>query len=60
MNINETTAKQFLDAINDYLSNGDLEIDAISPEAAGNMTRKEMDVFLLSLFSEILKIGEKE
>ena len=32
MQINTKTAQQFLDALNDYISNGDMEIDAITPE----------------------------
>ena len=49
MQINTKTAQQFLDAVNDYISNGDMEIDAITPEEARKMNRKEMNIFLLSL-----------
>lgn len=59
MNITKDTAEQFLAAINDYLSNGDIVIDAISTEDAGNMYRKEMDDFLLELFSEVIKLKEQ-
>lgn len=49
MKINTQTAQQFLDAVNDYISNGDWEIAAITPKEAGEMNRKEMNEFLLSL-----------
>ena len=49
MQINTKTAQQFLDAVNDYISNGDWVISAITPEEAGEMSRKEMNIFLLSL-----------
>ena len=49
MQINTKTAQQFLDAVNDYISNGDWVISAITPEEAGEMNRKEMNIFLLSL-----------
>ncbi len=58
MQINEETAKQFLDAINDYVSNGDIEIDAITPGEARNMRRHEMDAFLSELMAEVLKLQE--
>ena len=49
MQINTKTAQQFLNAVNDYISNGDCVISAITPEEAGEMNRKEMNIFLLSL-----------
>ena len=49
MQINTKTAQQFLNAVNDYISNGDWVISAITPEEAGEMSRKEMNIFLLSL-----------
>lgn len=58
MQINANTAQQFLDLVNDYVSNGDIEIDAITPTEAGNLYRKEMDAFLLELFAEVLKLKE--
>jgi hypothetical protein len=58
MQINEETAQQFLDAINDYVSNGDIEIDAITPYEAGNMHRHEMDAFLFELFEACLMLQE--
>jgi hypothetical protein len=58
MQINEETAQQFLDAINDYVSNGDIEIDAVTPDEAGNMYRHEMDAFLFELMAEVLKLKE--
>ena len=51
MQINTKTAQQFLDAVNDYISNGDWVISAITPEEAGEMNRKEMNIFLLSLMA---------
>ena len=47
MKINTQTAQQFLDAVNDYISNGDWVIAAITPEEAGGMNRKEMNAFLV-------------
>lgn len=58
MQINEETAQQFLDAINDYVSNGDIEIDAITPSEAGNLYRSEMDCFLLQLMAQVLQLKE--
>ena len=49
MQINTKTAQQFLNDVNDYISNGDWVISAITPEEAGEMSRKEMNIFLLSL-----------
>ena len=49
MQINTKTAQQFLDAVNDYISNGDWVISAITPEEACEMNRTEMNIFLLSL-----------
>ena len=49
MQINTKTAQQFLNAVADYISNGDWVISAITPEEAGEMSRKEMNIFLLSL-----------
>lgn len=53
MKINEQTAQQFLDAVNDYVSNGDWVITAISPEEAGEMSRKQMNEFLFELMKYI-------
>ena len=58
MRIDEETAQQFLDAVNDWLSNGDRHIQAISEEEAGNMSRREMDDFLFDLFEATLKLRE--
>lgn len=58
MNISKQTAQQFLDAVNDWISNGDRHIDAISEEEAGNMSRREMDDFLFELFYAVLKLEE--
>ena len=60
MQINPETAQQFLDAINDYVSNGDLKIDAVTPDEAGNMYRHEMNTFLFELFVEVLKLKESK
>ena len=49
MQINTKTAQQFLDALSDYIANGDMEIDAITPEEAGSMPRREVDKFLIEL-----------
>lgn len=49
MNITTQTAQQLLDTLNDYIANGDLGIDAITFEEVHNMTRKEMNEFLLVL-----------
>lgn len=58
MRIDEETAQQFLDAVNDWLSNGDRQIQAISEEEAGNMYKHEMDAFLFELFEAALKLRE--
>ena len=55
MQINTKTAQQFLDAVNDYISNGDWVISAITPEEAGEMSRKEMNIFLLSLMDCVVE-----
>ena len=55
MQINTKTAQQFLDALNDYISNGDMEIDAITPEEAGEMSRKEMNEFLMELMGFVVE-----
>lgn len=49
MNVNTETAEQFVTLLNDLISNGDLVIDAITPEEAGQMNRDEMDSFLFKL-----------
>ena len=49
MQINTKTSQQFLDALSDYIANGDMEIDAITPEEAGSMPRREVDKFLIEL-----------
>lgn len=49
MKINTPTCRQFLNCLNDRISNGDLVIDALTPEESGGMNRKEMDEFLLEL-----------
>lgn len=54
MKINTRTAQQFLDAVNDYISNGDWVIDAITPEEAGEMSRKEMDKFLIEIMGFVV------
>jgi hypothetical protein len=58
MIITEQHAQQFLDAINDYLSDGHIGIDAISEDDARNLSRKEMDKFLLSLMRKVLEISK--
>lgn len=55
MKINTQTAQQFLDALNDYISNGDWLIAAITPEEAGGMNRKEMDKFLIDLMGFVVE-----
>ncbi len=55
MKINHQTAQQFLDAVTDYISNGDWVIAAITPEEAGEMPRKEMDKFLIELMSFVVE-----
>ena len=55
MKINTRTAQQFLDAVNDYISNGDWEVAAITPEEAGEMSRKEMNEFLFELMGFIVE-----
>ena len=55
MKINTQTAQQFLDAVNDYISNGDMEIAAITPEEAGGMNRKEMNGFLVELMGFVVE-----
>ena len=59
MKINTQTAQQFLDAINDYISNGDMEIAAITPEEAGGMNRKEMNAFLVELMGFVVESSWK-
>ena len=54
MKINTQTAQQFLDALNDYISNGNWVIAAITPEEAGGMNRKEMNVFLVELMGFVV------
>lgn len=58
MAISKDDAQQFLDALNDYLSNGDIEIDAIEPHNAGLLSRKEMNIFLFELFEATLALKE--
>lgn len=55
MKINTRTAQQFLDAVNDYISNGDWVIDAITPEESGEMNRKEMNEFLFELMGFVVE-----
>ena len=55
MKINAQTAQQFLNAISDRVSNGDMEIAAITPEEAGLMTRKEMDELLIELMGFVVE-----
>lgn len=55
MKINAQTAQQFLDALNDYISNGDWVIDAITPEEAGGMNRKEMNEFLMEIMGFVVE-----
>ena len=59
MKINTQTAQQFLDAVNDYISNGDWVIAAITPEEAGGMSRKEMNVFLVELMGFVVESSWK-
>lgn len=54
--IKKADAEQMLDILNDRISNGDMEIRAISPEKAGVMSRSEMNEFLFDLFEEIVKL----
>ena len=55
MQINTKTAQQFLNAVNDYISNGDWVISAITPDVAGEMNRKEMNEFLMELMGFIVE-----
>ena len=55
MKINAQTAQQFLDAVNDYISNGDWVISAITPEEAGEMNRKEMNEFLMEIMGFVVE-----
>ena len=59
MKINTQTAQQFLDAVNDYISNGDWVIAAITPEEAGGMNRKEMKEFLVELMGFVVESSWK-
>ena len=55
MQINAKTAQQFLEALSDYISNGDWVISAITPEEAGEMNRKEMNEFLMELMGFVVE-----
>ena len=55
MQINTKTAQQFLDAVNDYISNGDWVISAITLEEAGEMSRTEMNEFLMELMGFVVE-----
>ena len=55
MQINTKTAQQFLDALSDYISNGDWIISAITPEEAVEMNRKEMNEFLMELMGFVVE-----
>ena len=55
MQINTKTAQQFLDALSDYIANGGMEIDAITPEEAGEMNRTEMNEFLMELMGFVVE-----
>ena len=59
MKINTRTAQQFLDALSDRISNGDMEIAAITPEEAGEMSRKEMNAFLVELMGFVVESSWK-
>ena len=59
MKINTQTAQQFLDAVNDLISNGDWVIAAITPEEAGGMNRKEMNAFLVELMGFVVESSWK-
>ena len=59
MKINTQTAQQFLDAVNDYISNGDWVIAAITPEEAGGMNRKEVNEFLVELMGFVVESSWK-
>ena len=58
MKINAQTAQQFFDELHDYISNGDWVIDAITPEEAGGMNRKEMNEFLMELMRLVVENPE--
>lgn len=60
MKIDTKIAQQFLDALNDYISNGDWVIAAITPEEAGGMNRKEMDKFLIDLMGFVVESSWKD
>ena len=60
MKFNTQTAQQFLVALNDRLSNGDMEIDAITPEEARGMNRKEIDEFLVELMGFVVDSSWKD
>lgn len=53
MKINQRTAQQFLDAVTDYISNGDWVIAAITHEEAGEMPRKEVENFVIDLMAAV-------
>lgn len=55
MKIDTKTAQQFLNALSDRIGGGDMEIAAITPEEAGEMTRKEVDKFLIELMGFVVE-----
>lgn len=58
MKITPQTAEQFRDALNDWISNGDREIDAISVYDAGRTNRAEMNANLREMFKACLELPE--
>jgi len=54
--ISEDDAEQFLDALNDWLANGDRHILAISEEKASHMNRRELNEFLFDLMEAALEL----
>lgn len=54
--ISQDDAEQFLDALNDWLANGDRHIRAISEEKASHMNRYELNGFLFDLMEAALKL----
>ena len=55
MQIDTKTAQQFLDALSDYIANGDMEIAAITSEEAGLLPRKEVNKFLIELMGFVVE-----
>lgn len=55
MKIDTKTAQQFLNALSDRIGGGDMEIAAITPEEAGEMTLKEVDKFVIELMGYVVE-----